>query len=181
MQAGLWGLGDTMLSTIASEAEGWSAPQPIDIDTALSFEHAVLSRGYALWQRMANGRPMPDRTDIDPRAHGKDLRCLSLFDIHWADGGISHVTPRLLGADFEDVLGSIGSEALADNMTPAARERWRLAADAMVEHGGPVRATGHMVQESRRHISFELLVAPLSDSQVPYRCVYVISAFSIHD
>jgi hypothetical protein len=104
---------------------------PIALETQLDFEMAEVREGCAYWQAKAAGREMPLHADIRPEEIPRLLPYICLFDIRRSNGTVD-IFPRLAGAKFEEVFGSIHNRPLDTVLPPeycGTVERRRRAPD----------------------------------------------------
>lgn len=95
---------------------------PIEVDRSLAFEAPETLAGLEYWRSKLDGRPMPRRNDIRPEEIPALLPCTVLFDLTPLPGGGVDMFPRLAGARFEEVFGSIHNRPLSTRLVPLGRD-----------------------------------------------------------
>jgi len=151
---------------------------PIQIDETLAFESAATRLGYQVWCDMAQRQALPDRRNLNPRHFGSYLPNLNLFDLHVQDGELVSLSARVVGAEFEAVFGDLKGKILKEILPENVMARWMGAAKAVLEHEGPVRATGRVAYENKDHYSFELMLALMSDGGGVPAVLFAVGVFT---
>ncbi len=175
----VWGYG--MTSFRPSRDPNNLAFSPIAIDTTLAFEAPATRLGYDLWCKMANGRRMPDRRDLNPRDFGTYLPHLNLFDLHLQDGDLASMAPRVLGAKLEEVFGELTGKVLEETLPDYVLARWIGATKAALDHDAPVRATGRVAYEKKEHYSFEFMLGLMGDGDNVPAVLYAVASFDVSE
>lgn len=151
---------------------------PIALETELKFEMAVVREGCAYWQAKAAGREMPLHADIRPEEIPRLLPYICLFDIR-RRAGVLDIFPRLAGAKFEEIFGSIHNRALDTVLAPEIVERWNDAARRMIELRRPLRGAGDVLHEGKNFMRFELVLAPLSKIGAELDMMFLVCQFAL--
>ena len=153
---------------------------PIALEPARDCASIQVRDGLAYWQAKAAGREMPLQSDIRPEEIPHLLPYVCLFELRQEAGSLD-LFPRLAGAKFEEVFGSIHNKPLATVLPPEIVERWQGAARTLVEARVPLHATGEVLHEDKTFIRFELVIAPLSRSGGRLDMMFLICSFSMSD
>jgi hypothetical protein len=156
--------------------QGAAVLPPIALETELDFEMAGVREACAYWQAKAAGREMPLHADIRPEEIPRLLPYICLFDIRRTNG-ILDIFPRLAGAKFEEVFGSIHNRALDTVLAPEIVERWNGAAKRLIELRRPLRGAGEVLHEGKSFMRFELM-APLSKTGAELDMIFLICQFA---
>ncbi|MGB6085159.1 PAS domain-containing protein [Parvibaculum sp.] len=151
---------------------------PIALETQLDFEMAEVREGCAYWQAKAAGREMPLHADIRPEEIPRLLPYICLFDIRRSNGTVD-IFPRLAGAKFEEVFGSIHNRPLDTVLPPEIVARWKGAAGRLIELRRPLRGAGEVLHQEKSFLRFELVLAPLSKTGAELDMMFLVCQFAL--
>ena len=139
--------------------EGW----PMRADAGLAFNAASLLAAHRVWHEKADGRAMPSREDMCPRALKAFLTEVALQDVVY-DGDKIRFRSRVTGTQFAQTHGS-GRGLFIDEAIPSPfRERWTAMLKLALDVGGPVRVTSPIEYQKRDYLQAETLCAPLGQA-----------------
>jgi hypothetical protein len=138
------------------EREGW----PMRADAGLAFSAANLLEAQRVWHEKADGRAMPAREDMSPRALKSFLTEVALHDVVYEADKI-RFRSRVTGTQLARTHGS-GRGHFIDEAVPSPfRERWTAMLKLALDVGGPARVTSPIEYQKRDYLQAEILCAPL--------------------
>ncbi|MBI1261999.1 MAG: PAS domain-containing protein [Rhizobiales bacterium] len=146
--------------TSAGEGETFSR---MELDFSLNFQFPEPRLGHEIWLDMCQGRPWPDRRDIDPVRFAPLLSHLSLIDVVYEGDVASSLALRLIGARLGEIYGHSRDRDLGEVIGPSLMQRWMDVALRILEKGAPTRATGIVLFKDKSHTGFEHFIAPLTN------------------
>ena len=138
---------------------------PITVDWELDFLQPATRQGLAYWRSLCNGRAMPARHDLRPRAMQEFLDHVNLVDVV-ADParGIDYVI-GLQGTLARNVFGHMAGRRLDAIMRPKLAQRWRTSFDLPRTAAAPVRLFTRASSVGKNWLACEALLAPLAGSE----------------
>jgi hypothetical protein len=138
------------------EREGW----PMRADASLAFCAASLLEADRVWHEKANGRAMPSREDMSPRALKAFLTEVALHDVVYEADKIRYRS-RVTGTKLAQTHGSGRGQFIDEAIPSPYRERWTAMLTLALDAGGPVRVTSTIEYQDRNYLQAEILCAPL--------------------
>lgn len=136
---------------------------PLDIDETASFRHPATREAAAHWAALLNGRAMPSRADLDPRALTKILPYMALIELRQKADGSPDYFIRLAGTASEQVFGSVTGKLISEFLPPEVEARWQLALGTAVRTLRPIRTIGRIAFQRKTWLEAETFVAPLGN------------------
>ena len=139
---------------------------PVTVDWELGFLRPEGRRALDYWRSICNGRALPGRHELRPRAMQKFLEHVNLVDIV-ADGsrGFDYVI-GLQGTHARDVFGHMAGRRLDAMMPTRLAERWRASFDLARNAAAPVRLFTRASTMGKHWLACEALLAPLGETEV---------------
>jgi hypothetical protein len=138
------------------EGEGW----PMRADAGLAFGAASLQEAHRVWHEKADGRAMPSREDMSPRALKSFLTEVALHDIVY-EGDNIRFRSRVTGTELARTHGSGRGQFIDEAVPSPFRERWTAMLKLALDVGGPVRVSSPIEFQNRTYLQAEILCAPL--------------------
>lgn len=143
-----------------------SEVSPVTVDWGLGFLRPQTSKALAFWQSLRNGRGMPGRHELRPRAMREFLDHVSLVDVvPDARRGFDYVV-GLQGQHARDVFGPMAGRRLDAMMPLKLADRWRASFDLARNAAAPVRLFTRATTLGKYPLACEALLAPLGESGV---------------
>ena len=137
---------------------------PIEVDWELAFLRPATRKGFEYWQSLSDGRSMPGRHELRPRAMRDFLDHVNLVevvaDLH---RGFDYVI-GLQGPHARDVFGDMAGRRLDAIMRPVLAQRWRTSFDLSRNAAAPVRLFTRASTVGKNWLACEALLAPLGES-----------------
>ncbi|HEY3778680.1 MAG TPA: PAS domain-containing protein [Rhizomicrobium sp.] len=150
---------------------------PIAIDWDLAFSRPETQQGYRYWQSLRQGRAMPERRELDPRAMARFLSFVNLVEMAPARAGAWNYTVTLQGSHSREVLGAAQGRSLAEIFPKPAFARWRSCFDLPRSGRMPVRLLTRASIRGKHHLACEALLAPLGRSPSVEALFWVFAAW----
>ena len=136
---------------------------PFVMDRSVSLTRPAPQKGYEYWKSLLRGRAMPARQDVLPRDMREILSYVGLVEIVALPDGGEDYAMRLIGGKLEEVFGPITDKPLSTSLPAQIATRWREVFDKARGLRAPLAVTGRMGFENKRHLKYELFLAPLGD------------------
>ncbi|MGD0141776.1 MAG: PAS domain-containing protein [Rhizomicrobium sp.] len=134
---------------------------PIAIDDSLSFSYPATRQALAYWKSLLDGRPMPSRADLEPRAMLGFMAHVCLIELRQAPDGTRDYFVRLAGTAVEQLFGSLTGQSISEFLPAEIEARWRRLLDMAVDAAQPIRALGRVAFQRKLWLECETLIAPL--------------------
>lgn len=133
-------------------------------DWDLQATQPAIVRARDYWQSRRNGRPMPNRADLNPVAMRSFTEHVGLIEIrHEPD---SDYFIRRAGLKWEAVFGPITGRFIHEFLPPEIESRWRQVFDTVYNAAAPLRVTTDIRFQRKSWLEAELFVAPLGDAEI---------------
>lgn len=129
------------------------------VDYEFGIQSPMLMRLHDLWRRKHHDGDLPGRSDFDP-VEMKD--CLGHIFILEYVPDIDNFRYTLIGTKMVTWLGVDNTGKLVDEIFD---DRMRLFYKGLQERKVPVRTTGPVAWRGKEHVSYELVVLPLSEDK----------------
>jgi hypothetical protein len=140
-----------------SARENWQQ----QCDPALRFIHADFPVMLALWQSQTDGRAMPVRADMTPRALKGFLPRVAINERVSSEP--PRYTWRLMGTQVAQVLGERTGKFIDEDAPPRQVARWNASLGLVLNTARPMRFLGRVLANDKTYLSSELLFMPLAD------------------
>jgi hypothetical protein len=138
---------------------------PVAIDWDLAFTRPQMRRACAYWQSLCDGRRMPARRELNPRAMKEFLPYVNLVNFERRDGSAYDYIVTLQCNHARDILGNVENKRLSDVLPSAIEQRWRSSFDLTRLNAAPVRLTTRASTLAKNWLSCEILLAPLGQNE----------------
>lgn len=142
-------------------------------DAGLAFDAASLLNAHCVWCEKANGRAMPSREDMSPRALKAFLTEVALHDVVYEEDR-TRFRSRVTGTKLAQTHGSGRGQFIDEVVASPFRERWTAMLMLALDVGGPVRVTSPIEYQKRDYLQAEILCAPLGQIGSPPDAIFIV-------
>jgi hypothetical protein len=136
---------------------------PITVDWELAFTRPATKSALAYWRSLCRGRPMPARTDLNPRAMREFLNHVSVVDVVPDPAHAFEYIVSLQGMHPREVLGNVKGRRLEEIFSQELAERWRGCFEHSRAAAAPVRLLTRASTLAKNWLACEVLIAPLAN------------------
>ena len=140
-----------------SARENWEQ----QCDPTLTFAHSDFPVMLDIWKKQADGKPMPMRRSMTPRALKGFLPRVAINE------RVSIHPPRfkwrLMGTQVAQVLGERTGKYMDEDAPPRQVARWNASLDLVLRTARLMRFCGRVLANNKTFLASELLFMPLSD------------------
>ena len=149
---------------------------PIAIDDSLFFVRPETREALAYWKSRLDGRPMPSRADLDPRAMRAFMPNVALVELRQAPDGTQDYYIRLAGTALEQLFGPLTGQSISAFLPAEIEARWRRMFDAARDAAAPIRTIGRIAFQKKTWLEGETLTAPLGADGKTVSMLFVVLA-----
>lgn len=142
-----------------AERQGW----PFRCSMEMTFARPELNRLRDVWYEKAARRPIPYRSDFDPRTLKPVLRNIVIVE-RVCGHGRTRLRLRLIGSEISALFGEHTGRHLDEAVPPALLPRWETIYDAVLDSGRPLRVVSNYDHPRVNYLSGESLIAPMLDA-----------------
>ena len=139
---------------------------PVTVDWDLRFSRPHMRKAQNYWQSLCQGRRMPARRELNPRAMKEFIPFVNLVDVVRGEGDQCDYIVSLQSNHARDVLGNIENRQLSEVLPPAIERHWRSSFDLARTKVAPVRLTTRSCSSDKQWLAWETFLAPLGHTEV---------------
>jgi hypothetical protein len=153
---------------------------PVSIDWELNFLRPQPQKAALYWHSLLNGRLMPQRRELSPRAMKTFITYVNLVDVLSFDGQWDYAV-SLQSADSFQVLGNIKGTRFTEIFPPLHAQRWRSSFDLSRENKRPVRLLTRASTRNKNWLACEVFLAPLGENDAVQSIFWVTVSWPAND
>lgn len=136
---------------------------PVTVDWELRFLRPPAQDAALYWHSLLNGRCMPARRELSPRAMKDFIPHVSLLDVVSEVDEKPDYVVTLQGGHAREVFGDIKGCRPAEIFDPAIARRWRRCFDLSYASKKPARLLSRASTSGKNWLVCEALIAPLGE------------------